>query len=96
MVPRPERDTHKLQLALDRDLRDRRQLPVVPRDAEGIRAGFARELPGIVALAEDVYFDSSLARRGCELVHGRSPLPRARVNQEKARQGRASISPMAS
>ena len=96
VVPCPERDTDKLQLALDRDLRDRRERPVAPRDAEGIRAGFARELSGIVALAEDPHLDSSLARRGRELVHAGSPLPRARVDQEKARQDRASIGPMAS
>jgi len=88
VVPRPERDTDKRKLALDRDLRDRRQRPVAARDAESVGAGLARELPGIVALAEAVHFDSSLARRGRELVHAGSPLPRARVDQEKARQSR--------
>jgi hypothetical protein len=86
VIPCPERDTDKRQLALDRDLRNRRQRPIAARDAEGVGVGFARELPGIVALAEDVNLDFLLARRGPELVHGWSPLPRARVDQEKARQ----------
>jgi hypothetical protein len=89
VVPRPERDTDKRQLALDRDLRDRRQRPVAAGDAEGVDAGpRSHEGRRIVAFAEDVHIDSSLARRGRELVHCWSALPRARVDQEKARQSR--------
>src|SRR5881392_725340 len=87
VVPRPERDTDKRQLAFDRDLRDRRQRPVAAGDAEGVGAGVrSHEGRRIVALAEDVHFDSSLARCGRELVHGWSSLSRAWVDQEKARQ----------
>ena len=67
-----------------------------PRDAEGIPAGFARELPWDRRPRGGPHLDSSLARRGARARPTRSPLPRARVNQEKARQDRASIGPMAS
>ena len=96
VVPCPERDTDKLQLALDRDLRDRRQRPVAPCDAEGIRAGFARELPGIVALAEDPYLDSrSCAAAASSSTLGR-PFPERGLIRRKPANAGGSIGPMAS
>ena len=91
MVPGPEGNTDKRQLALDRDLSDRSERPVATRDADRVGDG-ARSHEGrrIVAFSKHSRLDSSLVRRGGKLVGAGSATPRARVDQEKACQaGRA-------
>ena len=96
VIASPERDTDKRQLALEGNLGDRRQLAVAARNAEHVGASFGCKRSRIVALTEDAGLDFPRSRRGKQLIRARPALPRARVDQEEARQTGKSIGPMAS
>ena len=88
VVARPERDDDERQVALDRDRGHARHRAVAAGRAEHVRVGLARQLGGVVALAQDVRLDPARLRRLRQLLRARALGPAARIDQQEPRHRR--------
>jgi hypothetical protein len=68
VVPRPERDAHERQAALDRDCGDVAERPVAAGDPDRIGFSGARERRRVLAGSERVRLDAALAGSVCQLA----------------------------
>jgi len=96
VVTRPEGNADEGQLALECNLRNRRQRPVAAGNPDRGGVRFASNRHDVVLPTQHVRVDPSGARCCSELVGAWTASPRARIDQEEAGQGRARIGPSAS
>ena len=82
VVARAERDADEREVALDRNVCDRRERPVAAGRAQGAVRGRPSELRGVVVRPQDVRVDPAAARLLAELFRARAVVARARVDQE--------------
>jgi hypothetical protein len=75
VVSRSEGDADEREVAVERDLRDRRERPVAPGDADRVRVGELRELRRLLARLKKSRLDSPAARFVRELFRARGSAP---------------------
>ena len=84
VVPRPERDRHEGNTALDGDLGHGRERPVAAGHPERALGRRARELGQVLAFLEDVRRHAAALGLVTQLVSARPFVPGARVDDEEA------------